>query len=361
MTSCGTRPSVSVNEETNFCARNITTFAPISALMAVETGPGPKENEVAYGEEYRGIGSASAKLQPHQLVHGLAFDVLSRELRHRGFHHTAEVFGGRRPGFGNRFGDRPLDRGGIGRWRQIRLEDRDLGGCFFGEILPSTFGELLDGVFALLDEGGDDLSGLGVVERSAFLDVAVHERGFEHPQRAQPSGVVFAHRVGDGRIHVVDDGHREFGNWVSRQSGNYNDSITRLPDLPNSACASGIAARTLGLPGHARLGLAGWRLHDHARHRGPAKRCGRLCDGRIRHGRRIGGRHAALRERQNTRYAYRHARLLRVDDLRLRERVEHRTANGRYDARLQWPFVLTLIVLALTRLAELSRHAGLRE
>jgi hypothetical protein len=33
------------------CPTNITTLAPMSAFSAVDRGPGPKENEDAYGDE----------------------------------------------------------------------------------------------------------------------------------------------------------------------------------------------------------------------------------------------------------------------------------------------------------------------
>ena len=60
---------------------------------------------------------------------------------------------------------------------------------------------------ALLDERGDDLPRLGVVERAALLDLAVHERRLEHAQRAEPRRVLLAHRVGDGGADVVDERH----------------------------------------------------------------------------------------------------------------------------------------------------------
>jgi len=40
-----------MSDGTKVVTRKIATFAPMSALIAVETGPGPKENDDAYGEE----------------------------------------------------------------------------------------------------------------------------------------------------------------------------------------------------------------------------------------------------------------------------------------------------------------------
>ncbi|TLZ77067.1 MAG: hypothetical protein E6K11_10320 [Methanobacteriota archaeon] len=56
-TKMGRRPSTSVTIEKKNCPRNMTTFAPISAFRAVESGPGPNEKEEAYSEEFRRIGA----------------------------------------------------------------------------------------------------------------------------------------------------------------------------------------------------------------------------------------------------------------------------------------------------------------
>ena len=91
--------------------------------------------------------------------------------------------------------------------RQVRLEDRDLRGFLVHEILPAALRELLDGIAALLDERADDLARFRVVERAGLLDLAVHQRGLEHAQRAQSRRVLLPHRVGDGRAHLVDERH----------------------------------------------------------------------------------------------------------------------------------------------------------
>ena len=48
-TANGTSPSIGVSAGTASVAMNITTFAAMSAFNAVDTGPGPKENDEAYG------------------------------------------------------------------------------------------------------------------------------------------------------------------------------------------------------------------------------------------------------------------------------------------------------------------------
>jgi hypothetical protein len=66
---------------------------------------------------------------------------------------------------------------------------------------------LFDRVFALLDQRGHDLKGLGVVQGATAFDLAIHEAGLEHPEGAQADGVVPAHRIGDSGIQVRDSRH----------------------------------------------------------------------------------------------------------------------------------------------------------
>ena len=46
----------------------------------------------------------------HELVHGFAVDALSGQPRHRRLHHASHVLRRRRAGFGDRVGDRLIDR-----------------------------------------------------------------------------------------------------------------------------------------------------------------------------------------------------------------------------------------------------------
>ncbi len=75
------------------------------------------------------------------------------------------------------------------------------------QILAAALRELFDRVLALLDQRGHDLKSLGVVQGAAAFDLAIHEAGLEHPQRAQADGVVLAHRIGDGGVQVRDARH----------------------------------------------------------------------------------------------------------------------------------------------------------
>src|SRR2546423_10530755 len=53
MTEAGSSPNLSVSGRTKSCATNTATLAPISAFIALDSGPGPNENEDVYGEELR--------------------------------------------------------------------------------------------------------------------------------------------------------------------------------------------------------------------------------------------------------------------------------------------------------------------
>ncbi len=159
--------------------------------------------------------------------------------------------------------------GGVGRRRQIRFEHGDLGGLLVDEILPSALQELLDGIAPLLHERLHHLARLAVVERAPFLDLAIHERGLQHAQRAQARRVLAAHGVRDRRAYVVSKGHREYARSLS---------LLRLCDDAWLALSR-------------RL----WRRGDHA---GTATPAGALTDdvgaGAVR---RIGPLWSSLRER----------------------------------------------------------------
>src|SRR4051812_45338994 len=144
----------------------------------------------------------------HELVHALAIDVLSRELRHDHLHDPAHVLGRRRAGFSDRSCNCCVDHHGIGCGGQVSFEDDDFGGLLVGEILAAAFRELLDRVPSLLDERGDNLPRLGVIEVVLLLDALVHERRFEHPERAEPYRLALTHRLGDRGADLVHQRHQ---------------------------------------------------------------------------------------------------------------------------------------------------------
>jgi hypothetical protein len=79
----------------------------------------------------------------------------------------------------------------------------DLGGFNGGQFGAVAAGELVDGVAALLDHGGQNLLGLGLREDFALLDGLVLERILDEAQRAGADRVVSLH---GGNDLLVDDG-----------------------------------------------------------------------------------------------------------------------------------------------------------
>src|SRR5437764_818728 len=53
MTSDGVSPSSNISAGRSHVAKNIATLTAISAFSADDIGPGPNENELAYGEDWR--------------------------------------------------------------------------------------------------------------------------------------------------------------------------------------------------------------------------------------------------------------------------------------------------------------------
>src|SRR5262245_10872644 len=149
------------------------------AFSAVDIGPGPKENDAAYGEGYLRIRKAKivAKKRPSagqrerpkggwmrrrcclpsrsvrrarrekslgaaqaaadQFVLRLAVDVLAGEPGHDRFHDTPDVFFTCGTSVRNRLSDRLLDCRGVGRRGKISLQHFDLGGFLLREVVPS--------------------------------------------------------------------------------------------------------------------------------------------------------------------------------------------------------------------------------
>src|SRR6266852_1720987 len=127
------------------------------------------------------------------------------EAGHGVLHYGAHFFHG---GGGGHLGDGGLHSGldffFSGGFGKIGFDQFDFGGFFVGHLLASAFGELLDGVFALLDEGGEDLVGFFVVEGGHLVDFFVLEGGLDHAQGRET--VLFAglHGRDDVFLDLVD-------------------------------------------------------------------------------------------------------------------------------------------------------------
>src|SRR5208282_1625749 len=97
-------------------------------------------------------------------------------------------------------------------------------------LLASALGELLDRVFALLDQRGEDLLRLLVVKRRHLVDLAILERGLDHAQGGEALLFASLH----GRDHVfldlVDEGH---GRIIGQK---LEVRLQRLESLTSALC-----------------------------------------------------------------------------------------------------------------------------
>jgi len=60
---------------------------------------------------------------------------------------------------------------------------------------------------AIEDTSVEYLQRLGIIEAARLFDLTVHQRSLQHAKRAQASGFLFPHRVGDGGADLVDERH----------------------------------------------------------------------------------------------------------------------------------------------------------
>src|SRR5712692_9745404 len=214
---------------------------------------------------WRTLSRMAPSSAPEPLAHRVADLAAIRRLAlgleggHRRLHRLAHVL----ERGGARLRDRLLHRGldvGLRSLRgQVALQQRDLLLLLLDQLRPVGLAELEDGVLALADEALEHARGLGVVERRFLLDLAVHERGLGHAQRARAVGVLRLHGRGEVLLDPVDE----------RNALGHRPRISRfraiLPHLRVLATASRIAAALLALaalapPAHAAAPLA--RLAD---------------------------------------------------------------------------------------------------
>ena len=96
--------------------------------------------------------------------------------------------------------------GGLGH---VGFDQRDLGGFLVGHLLAPAFGELLDGILALLDQSGQNLLRFLVVERSHLFDLAILERGLDHAESGQAVFVARLHGGDDVFLNLFAEAHGE--------------------------------------------------------------------------------------------------------------------------------------------------------
>ena len=103
----------------------------------------------------------------------------------RGFDYRAHLFDGVGTRFGHGLGDGDVHFGVTGAGGQIGLENGEFLGFFVDEVLAVSFSELVDGLFALLYKGLQDLDGFGFVERVNFFGFFVLDGGLDAAQDAE--------------------------------------------------------------------------------------------------------------------------------------------------------------------------------
>src|SRR2546425_11125318 len=184
---------------------------------------------------------------------------LGLEGGHRCLHRFAHVLGRGGPGLRDRLLHRGLDVGVRSLRGQVALQQRDLLLLLLDQLWPVRLAELEDGVLALADEALEHARDLGVVERCLLLDLAVHERGLGHAQRARAVGVLRLHGRGEVLLDPIGD-----GNTLGHRPKDI--TFSRYPSLdlsvlaPASRIAALLALAAIAAPARAAAPLA--RLAD---------------------------------------------------------------------------------------------------
>src|SRR5260370_38550292 len=108
--------------------------------------------------------SRSGETRADAVAQCFAVDGLAFEGGLGGFYYGTHLLDGGGGGFGDGFGDGGVHFGVAGAGGEVGLDDGELFGFLFGEVVAIAFGEVLDGFLALLDEGLQELNGFGFVE-----------------------------------------------------------------------------------------------------------------------------------------------------------------------------------------------------
>jgi len=157
--------------------------------------------------------SRSGEAGADAVAEGFAVDGFAFEGGFGGFYYGAHLLDGGGGGFGDGFRDGRIHCGVAGASGEIGLDDGELFGFFCGEVVAVAFGELIDGFFALLDEGLQELDGFGFVELAELFGFLVGDGGFDHTEDAETELVFGAHGVGEVFLDFFGESH---GNEYSR-------------------------------------------------------------------------------------------------------------------------------------------------
>src|SRR6266436_305907 len=146
----------------------------------------------------------------HAIAERLAVNGLAFQGRLGSLHDLAHVLDGIRAGFGDRFGNRRVHFGLAGAGREIRFNDGELFGFFFGEFGAVALGKLLDRFLALFYEHLQDLNGLRLVEYANLFDFLVLDGRLDTPQHAEAQFVFGAHGVDQVLLNFLGKTHLRF-------------------------------------------------------------------------------------------------------------------------------------------------------
>jgi hypothetical protein len=149
----------------------------------------------------------SGKARADAVAQGFAVDGFALECGFGSFHYGAHLLNGSGAGFCDGFGDGGVHFGVAGAGGEVGLDDGELFSLFLGKVVAVAFGELIDGFFALLDEGLQELDGFGLVELAKLFCFFVGDGGFDHAEDAKAELVFGAHGVGEIFLDFFGESH----------------------------------------------------------------------------------------------------------------------------------------------------------
>jgi hypothetical protein len=130
------------------------------------------------------------------IAEGLAIDGLSFQRGFGGFDDGAHLLHGASGGFGDGSGYGGIHLGFAGAGGEIGFDNREFLGFLVDEISAVAPCELVDRLFALLDERLQQLDGLGFVQGANFFRFLVLDRGLDAAEDTQAELVLCAHGAG---------------------------------------------------------------------------------------------------------------------------------------------------------------------
>jgi hypothetical protein len=126
----------------------------------------------------------------------------------RGFHDGAHLLHRGGGSFGDGFCDRGVHFGVGGGRRKIGFDDGEFFCFFVGEVGAIALGELIDRLFALLDESLEELDRFIFVERANFFGLFVLDGRLDAAKDAEAEFVLGLHCVDEVFLDFFGESHR---------------------------------------------------------------------------------------------------------------------------------------------------------